>query len=81
MKFACSEQGLGRAVARSRRSSWCKGLNGVRGRTAPERRTVKLRYFASSCEKVSTKNSICGSRLATVRFSRSTVSCQTNHVL
>ena len=76
VKIACGEQGLGRAVARSRRSRWCKGRSGVRGRTAPERRTVKLRYFASSCEKVSTKNSICGSRLATVRLSRSTVSCR-----
>ena len=60
---------------------WCKGRSGVRGRFATERRTVKLRYLASSCEMVSTKNSVSGSRLGTFRFSRSTVSCQTNHVL
>jgi len=81
VKFACSEQGLGRAGERSKRSSWCKGRSGVRGRFATERRTVKLRYLASSCEKVSTKNSICGSRLGTFRLSRSTVSCQTNRCI
>ena len=66
VKFACGEQGLGRAGERSKRSSWCKGRSGVRGRFATERRTVKLRYLASSCEKVSTKNSISGSRLGTL---------------
>ena len=43
VKFACGEQGLGRAVARSKRSSWCKGRSGVRVRFATERRTVKSR--------------------------------------
>ena len=41
--FACGEQGLGRAVERSKRSSWCKGRSRVRGRFATERRTVKSR--------------------------------------
>ena len=76
VKFACGEQGLGRAGERSKRSSWCKGRSGVRGRFATERRTVNSRYFASSCEKVSTKNSICGSTLGTFRFSRSKVFCR-----
>ena len=57
VKFACREQGFGRAVERSKRSSWRKCRSRVRGRTAPGRRTVKLRYFASSCAKVATENS------------------------
>ena len=63
---------MGRAGERSKRSSWCKVRSGVRGRFATERRTVNSRYFASSCEKVSRENSICGSTLGTFRFSRST---------
>ena len=70
VNFACGEQGLGRAGERSKRRSWCKGRSGVRRRTAPGRRTVKLRYFASSCAKVATENSTSGSSLGTFSSSQ-----------
>ena len=57
MRFARREQGWGRVRRRCKSSSWRKVRGGVRGRTAPGRRTVKLRYFASSCAKVATENS------------------------
>jgi hypothetical protein len=41
---------------------------------APERRTVKSRCFASSCEEVPTENSICGSSLGTFSFAQSPIS-------
>ena len=41
------------------------GATFFRGRIAPERRTVKLRCFTRSCEKMPTENSICVSSLGT----------------
>ena len=52
-------------------SKW--GSREVRNRAVNGKVEVLL---ASSCEKVSTKNSISGSRLGTFRFSQSTVSCR-----
>jgi len=72
VRFARRDQGLGRADRRgktsSELSSWCKVRSGVRGMCAHERRTVKSRCFASSCEEVPTENSICGSSLGTFSF-------------
>jgi hypothetical protein len=57
VRFARREQGWGRVRRHCKSSSWRKVRGGVRGRTAPGRRTVKLRYFASSCAKVATETS------------------------
>ena len=68
--FARREQGWGRVRRRCKSSSWRKVRGGVRGRTAPGRRTVRLRYFASSCAKVATENSTSGSSLGTFSSSQ-----------
>ena len=70
VRFARREQGWGRVRRRCKSSSWRKVRGGVRGRTAPGRRTVKLSYFASSCAKVATENSTSGSSLGTFSSSQ-----------
>ena len=59
VRFARREQGLGRVDRRGKPRSWCKVRSGVRGMCAHERRTVKSKCFASTCEEVPTENSIC----------------------
>ena len=80
VKFACGEQGLGRAVPRSRRSSWCKGRSGVRGRFAPERLTIKLRYSPSIWKQAAPQNSISNSILGIFSFSAKAVEACGDHV-
>ena len=69
MRIALCEQGSGEARRRCEIAAGVRGRGGVRGRFAPERLTIKLRYSPSIWKQAAPQNSIWNSILGIFSFS------------
>ena len=80
MRIALCEQGSGEARRRCEIAAGVRGRGGVRGRFAPERLTIKLRYSPSIWKQAAPQNSISNSILGIFSFSAKAVEACGDHV-
>ena len=73
VRIALCEQGSGEARRRCEIAAGVRGRGGVRGRFAPERLTIKLRYSPSIWKQAAPQNSISNSILGIFSFSAKAV--------
>lgn len=80
VRIALCEQGSGEARRRCEIAAGVRGRGGVRGRFAPERLTIKLRYSPSIWKQAAPQNSISNSILGIFSFSAKAVEACGDHV-
>ena len=80
VRIALCEQGSGEARRRCEIAAGVRGRGGVRGRFAPERLTIKLRYSPSIWKQAAPQNSIWNSILGIFSFSAKAVEACGDHV-
>ena len=80
VRIALCEQGSGEARRRCEIAAGVRGRGGVRGRFAPERLTIKLRYSPSIWKQAAPQNSISNSILGIFSFSAKAVEACGDHI-